>query len=72
MDDEDYLVLDDPRIFANEQLNRVVIEECGTVTPYSEDLDEWSAMPVRLVWDEAGGLQTRLVRTRWVVAASTS
>jgi hypothetical protein len=56
MDDE-YAVLDAARTFANEQLDREVIEDLGTVTPYAENLDQWCSMPVRLVWNEAGGLQ---------------
>jgi hypothetical protein len=51
------LVLDDPRIFADEQLDREIVEDCGTVKPFAEDLDQWCTMPFRLVWDEAGGLQ---------------
>jgi hypothetical protein len=58
--EEEYAMLDNPRIFGNEQLDREVIEEYGSVTPYSEDRDEWCTMPVRLCWDQAGGLQIEL------------
>jgi hypothetical protein len=54
--DEKYVVLDEPRTFADEELDREVIEDLGTVTPYAEDREQWCAMPVRVVWDEAGGL----------------
>jgi hypothetical protein len=60
MADEEYLVLDDPRIFADEQLDREIVEDCGTVMPYSGEGEQWCAMPVRLVWDQAGGLQIEL------------
>jgi hypothetical protein len=62
--DDGYTMLDDPRTFADEQLDREVIERCGTVTPHAEDRDCWCAMPVRLVWDAGRGWSLHAGRSR--------
>jgi hypothetical protein len=56
LDEEDWPVLDDPRTLPNEWGDRDVLEDFGSVNPYAEDLDRWCLLPMRLVWNSAGGL----------------
>jgi hypothetical protein len=51
----DFPVLDAPRTVANAELGRVILDFLGCVEPHLPELDDWCAMPVRLVYDQAGG-----------------
>jgi hypothetical protein len=53
-------VLDAPRLFANNQLGRVIFDSFGDIEPYVEEADYFIAMPVRLVHDQGAGWHLEL------------
>jgi hypothetical protein len=53
-------VLDAPRLYANNQLGRVIFDRFGDVEPYVEEVDSWIAMPLRLVHDQGAGWHLEL------------
>jgi hypothetical protein len=48
----DFPVLDTPRLYATNQLGRVIFDSFGDIEPYIEEADYFIAMPVRLVHDQ--------------------
>jgi hypothetical protein len=53
-------ILDSPRIYANESLNRFIMNSFGYAEPYLDESDSWVAMPVRLTHDAGGGWRIEL------------
>ncbi|WP_406813979.1 hypothetical protein [Mycobacterium sp. M23085] len=56
MSNFDFPVLDAPRLHANNEFGRFVIETLGAVDAYLEETDYWTSIPVRLVHDQASGM----------------
>ena len=53
-------VLDHPRTEQSGDLDRVVLEESGAITPSTPEDDPWTTMPVHLEYDLGGGRQIDL------------
>lgn len=53
-------VLDAPRTDANAELGRAIVDFLGYVEPHIPETDNWCSMPVRLVYDQAGGFHIEL------------
>ncbi|WP_142256612.1 hypothetical protein [Mycobacterium colombiense] len=60
MSNFDFPVLDAPRLHANNEFGRFVIDTIGVVDAYLEETDYWTSMPVRLVHDQANGCHLEL------------
>lgn len=53
-------VLDAPRTDADAELGRIVLDRFGFVEPHVPELDWWCAMPLRLVYDQAGDVHLEI------------
>ncbi|OBJ43110.1 hypothetical protein A5621_00860 [Mycobacterium colombiense] len=56
----DFPVLDAPRLYADNMLDRRIAGDFGCVEPYMAELDTWIAMPLRLVHDGGAGWNLEL------------
>jgi hypothetical protein len=56
MNHSDFPILDAPRTDANAELGRCILDVLGLIEPHLPELDDWCAMPLRLVHDQAGGV----------------
>jgi hypothetical protein len=69
--DEEYTVLDEPRTFADEQLDRAVIEDCGTVQPMPRTSTAGARCPSGWFGMGPVACRSRLVPTRLLDPTST-
>ena len=53
----DFPVLDAPRTRANAEYNRVIFDSFGYIEPHIAELDDWTSLPLRLIYDDSGGWQ---------------
>jgi hypothetical protein len=53
-------IVDVRRTYANENLQRSILDCFGPIEPYSPESDSWVVMPVRLVHHAAGGFRLEI------------
>ncbi|NTY58677.1 hypothetical protein [Mycolicibacterium sphagni] len=56
----DFPLLDANYAAANAEVGREVVADLGVIEPRIDETDSWITLPMRLVYDQAGGLHIEL------------